>query len=133
KTAHWNSGGLFIAHVGRFCCDQPFLRQTVVFGVRTKMKASICKDLVSVLEQGHLVAYCFNLPRKLLSQNLLSWARIPNPTRKTNFHNNRRLRLLSSQSPFVTVAAWTLISTSLALGVGFSTSLSWRTSGGPYL
>src|SRR5438034_8125606 len=54
----------------------------------------------------------------------------PNPIRTKNFHNRGSLRLRSSQSPFVTVAAWTLIST---FGVGFSTSLSYRTSGGPYL
>jgi len=41
-----------------------------------------------------------------------------------------KLRILTS--PDVTVAACILISTSLSLGVGFSTSLSSRTSGGPY-
>src|SRR6266571_8356056 len=56
----------------------------------------------------------------------------PNPIRKKSFHNRGSLRLRSSQSPFVTVAAWTLISTSLSLGLGFSTSLSCRTSGDPY-
>jgi hypothetical protein len=40
--------------------------------------------------------------------------------------------LRAQQSYVVTVVANTLMSTSLFLGVGFSTSLSWRTSGGPY-
>src|SRR3989442_5532571 len=57
---------------------------------------------------------------------------IPNPTRKRSRHARGSLRLRNSQSPVVTLAACTLISTSLSLGAGFSTSLSWRTSGGPY-
>src|SRR5207249_9781964 len=57
----------------------------------------------------------------------------PNPIRTESFHNRGSLRLRSSQSPAVTVAAWTLISTSSSLGVGFSSSLSRRTSGDPYL
>ena len=44
--------------------------------------------------------------------------------------NGAPFRVITSDSP--TVAAYTLISTSLYLGTGFSTSLSWRTSGGPY-
>src|SRR5712692_2256197 len=48
----------------------------------------------------------------------------PNAIRATSRHNRGSLRLRSSQSPAVTVAAWTLISTSLSLGAGFSSSLS---------
>ena len=42
------------------------------------------------------------------------------------------LRLLSSQSPAVTVVAWIFIRTSSSLGVGLSNSRTSRTSGGPY-
>src|SRR2546422_11494429 len=52
--------------------------------------------------------------------------------RMRSLHARGSLRLRNSQSPVVTLAACTLISTSLSLGAGFSTSLSWRTSGGPY-
>src|SRR5213596_2821766 len=59
---------------------------------------------------------------------------LPSPLyiRKRSRSERGILRLRISQSPAVTVVARTLIRTSLALGVGFSTSLSWRTSGGPY-
>src|SRR6266542_6268938 len=43
------------------------------------------------------------------------------------------LRLRMMVSPMVTVVAWTLTSTSLSQGVGFSASCSRSTSGGPYL
>ena len=43
-----------------------------------------------------------------------------------------RLRLRMIVSPMVTVVAWTLTSTSLSRGAGFSTSCSRSTSGGPY-
>src|SRR5213594_3133814 len=56
----------------------------------------------------------------------------PNPIRASGHSQIGILNFRSSQSPAVTVAAWTLIRTSLSFGVGLSTSLSWRTSGGPY-
>src|SRR5271157_397840 len=40
---------------------------------------------------------------------------------------------LNLQSAGVTVVAWMRTRTSLSLGIGFSTSLTWTTSGGPYL
>src|SRR5437660_10643096 len=68
-----------------------------------------------------------------------SWPRIfllgalmPNPILRRSFHSKGSLRPRSSQSPIATDAAWTLTRTSLSFGVGFSTSLSSRTSGGPY-
>src|ERR1700728_2836426 len=39
---------------------------------------------------------------------------------------------LIRQSAAQTVVAWMRTKTSLSLGTGFSTSLIWRTSGGPY-
>src|SRR2546428_3864089 len=57
---------------------------------------------------------------------------IPNPIRERSCQNRGSLRLRNPQSPAVTVAAWTLINTSLSLGVGVSTSITLRTSGESY-
>ncbi|MHA1508872.1 MAG: hypothetical protein ACTSO6_09240 [Promethearchaeota archaeon] len=42
------------------------------------------------------------------------------------------LPLMISTSEAFTEATWTFTNTSLSLGIGFSTSLNCRTSGGPY-
>src|SRR5439155_26134807 len=57
----------------------------------------------------------------------------PNAIRAMSCHDRGSFMPRNSQSPAVTVAAWTLISTSLSSGTGFCSSLSLRTSGGPYL
>src|SRR5439155_27379221 len=48
----------------------------------------------------------------------------PKPIRTVSCQANERWRPRNSQSPVVTVVAYTLTSTSLSLGVGFSTSLN---------
>lgn len=50
--------------------------------------------------------------------------------RMTLPHSGSPLRIVPSAA--VAVVAHTLISTALSLGAGFFTSMSWRTSGGPY-
>ena len=57
---------------------------------------------------------------------------MPKNNRKGIICHNGTLKLRILKSPIWQVVACTLNSSSLSLGTGFSTSLSCRTSGGPY-
>ena len=92
------------------------------------------ENLVALAELRDVYADGFDFPGHLLAQYLDSfvWPQEAEKIRKGSQNQAGNEMLRASQSPTMTVAPGTLIRTSLSLGVGFSISRSWRTSGEPY-
>ena len=127
KSPNRNGGGFLVGHIGRFYCQRPFFRffrQTYVLGIGThNSKTGSCKNLSPFLNRfTSLPTDSISPANSIPSMVILSGLLRPTYARMGSAYQIGKLRLRCSQSPAVTVVAYILISTSLSLGVGFSTS-----------
>jgi hypothetical protein len=103
--------------------DDHFLRQIDIFSISTYIHPRATINLVTHLKSGTIFTQRFDFPASSVPRiDCLGF--LPDAMRIKSPNPGGAVQLRTQQSYFVTVVAWILMSASISLGAGFSSSLS---------